>query len=594
MATRNYKYGCRNPNNAVTRRIITELERMNAYRNQLVTIELERRESLKLAAREASPQWAEAFDKAESLDAEVEKLLAKRRAANQAVRGIANDDAVLVLLAEARKQLIAARAAEKVLRAEAYKLAGDKTAAINDLSYEKIRAARAASNLYWGNYLLVENSAEEFRRGAPPKYRRFTGEGSIGVQLQGGASEDEVVESSNTRLRVVRRDPPKIVSKKGVELKVSTHPERYREVWMRIGSLATQRDPEWVRVPMIWHRDLPTGARIKWATISRKFVGGKERWSLLLTIDVPEASVRPENLATTGACGIDIGYRVMSNGSQRIAIASGDDNDVHELRIDAGMVKEWLKCRDIRSIRDTNFNLAREKLVVWLKDQTNLPHWLADVAPHLHSWRSTQRFSQLVYDWNVYRPQVPNEESILPILVDWRKREEHLYQYESQLRDQLLARRKHLYRNWMAMLRSKYATCYIEQMDLRDAIHDTLRNEEEQEVMSNQRASAAFASLSELRNVIKGCGMVVHEVKAAHTTTMCHVCHNITDIDAEHHLQHTCEHCGAHWDQDVNAARNILASKDELVGPKARKKKVSKSERHAAARQKRMKADGVA
>lgn len=584
MAVRNYLYGCRRPSDAYVNRIIVELDRMNRYRNALVSIELKRRKTIKEAARLVSPEWANAVDKATALEEQVVEVLAARRAANQSSRKIVKnqDD-----LGELRKQLNAARAEEKTLRSTAYKLADKEIKAANEQSYDEVRDKRADSNLYWGNYLLVENNAEEFRRGAPPRYTSFTGEGSIGIQIQNGLAAEEVVDATNTRLMIVRRDPPKIVTKNGIELPVSQHPERFREVWLRIGSVPGSRAPEWVCLPVIWSRDLPPDSKIKWAKIQRKFVGGKERWSLVLTIDVPDQFLQ-QDVAKSGACGIDVGYRVMSDGSQRVAVAYGDDDQLHELRLSVGMVQEWHKCQDIRSIRDINFNTIRTQLQSWLKSHDDLPSWFTEIISNVYSWKSTQRLSKFVFDWNRYWPHIKDEDSILPVLLEWRDREEHLHQYEANLRDQLLARRKHLYRNWVAMLRRRYQLCYIEHMDLRNAIHDTLRPEEEQSVTSTQRAAAAFASISELRNAIKNSGMNVVEINPFNTTATCHACNNVTAINARATLWYECEYCDTRWDQDVNAARNILSGgkSGQIDKTKPRSKKVSRKERYSRSKSK--------
>lgn len=582
MATRNYQYGARTPvidGRDGTPELLRILDLANKYRNRLVDIELDKRSRTVARLRELSLEWAAALDRCEECEQAVEAELARTKAERQRTREMVAFDAAK--LAELRTALAEARAAEKTLKKAAYRDHADAVDEIKKERYNAIKTAyKEASDLYWGTKGLIHQAAEEFSRGAPPKYQRFTGEGRLGNQLIKGLSVEALHCANDTQLRLVDRETG----------------GRRKMLWFRIDS-TEKRKPIWCQVPVIWHRDLPVGARIKWCALQRHIVGKTVTWSVLITIDIVDAT--PANLATRGACGIDINYRVTPAGGQRVAVAYGDDGMLHELRLPPGLVAQWQKTRDLRGIRDDAFNAIKETLRAW-SDGRELPEWL-DLST-LSAWRSAQRLSRLVYEWYRERQPVPGEEEILPALIEWRDREEHLYLYESHLREQLMANRKNLYRAWVADLRSRYRTVYLEKMDLRSAIHDTLRPEEEQEVLSEQRAAASFVCLSSLREIVKHSGMVNVFVRPECTTLACHACGQITAIDAAVQVRYTCEHCGVEWDQDVNAARNILArgqvgaeSQEPLatdggagLTPTGKpKKRISRSERYAAARKKR-------
>lgn len=579
MPTRNYEYGCREPAQAAE--IVRTMDRANRYRNALVAIEHAKRERMREHLLAHAPDWAAAAAECEALEAETEAEAAKSKRGEPAA------------LQETRRRLSEARAREKTQRRAAQRDHRAALKEIQDGAYEAQREARAASGLYWGTYLLVEQAAEEFGRGPPPRYKRWTGDGRIGVQLQGGLPAEAMTAGTDTRLRLTHREPHPDASPR--------HRDRYRTLWMRTGS--DGRSPVWAEIPIIWHRDLPHGAAIKWAVLTRRMLAGRARWNVLLTIDVPDAT--PADLAATGACGIDMNYRCTPAGGQRIATAYGDDGEEHVLRLGPGMVREWHKCRDIRSIRDRNFDDARSRLVAWTQENggRELPPW-CDLST-LANWKSSRRLAKLVYDWNHHHPPIPGEETILPELEAWRQRENHLDQYETNLRDQLLAARRDKYRNWVATLRRRYRTAYIERMDLREAFHDTLRPKDEQSVQPAQRAAAAFACLSELRGLLANGGATIVEVDPSGTTTTCHACQRPTAIRAATQVRYTCEHCAATWDQDANAARNLLArgeaareSRESLAGEpgegvapqSSKRKRVSRSERNAAARNKRSEA----
>ncbi len=70
--------------------------------------------------------------------------------------------------------------------------------------------------------------------------------------------------------------------------------------------------------------------------------------------------------------------------------------------------------------------------------------------------------------------------------------------------------------------------------------------------------------MSELRgaivNAVRGRGGQVERVPAQHTTTTCHACGTVNEFNAAQNLEHTCSSCGTLWDQDGNAADNILGT----------------------------------
>lgn len=557
FVNRVYKYGLLPPAAATRQSVLAILDLAHQYRNQLVEIERDRRAEADAAVRQACPDWAALKDRCTELEASVEALLAARRAANgTARRRVAAPEDGLETQREALRQ---AWAAERARRNSAYQEAATALEPITARAKSRKLAARADCGLYWGNYRLVELTMSKIHKGAPPEFKPFRGEGRLGVQFQYGLSVAEMLAGDSTQLRVLPCTTPRLThSRRGVPLPQSTHPDRRRDLWFRIDSNA-QGCPIWGRWTLIYDRPVPPGSSIREAIIRRSFVGSKERWELLLTLHVPTEHARPHNLAASGACGIDIGYRTLEDGSQRVAVAIGTDGHREELRIDPGWLAQYAKVEDLQSIRDQLFNEAKLPLQQWLASLEQLPAWLVDVRTTLASWRSCQRLSRLVYEWHRYRPRVPGEETVLPRLLDWRAREEHLQHYQYQLLDQLLANRQHQYRNWLSRLRNRYAAMYVENMNLNDAVHDVEAPEEEQEVTSLQRRKARAVALSKFLDAVFNSGALVVTVDPANTTLQCHACGQLTAIDAERQLVYQCEHCHVTWDQDDNAARNILA-----------------------------------
>ena len=63
-----------------------------------------------------------------------------------------------------------------------------------------------------------------------------------------------------------------------------------------------------------------------------------------------------------------------------------------------------------------------------------------------------------------------------------------------------------------------------------------------------------------LLNACRREGLEVRIVEAAYSTATCHACHATETWDQAANLIHRCGTCGALWDQDHNAALNLLAS----------------------------------
>lgn len=133
----------------------------------------------------------------------------------------------------------------------------------------------------------------------------------------------------------------------------------------------------------------------------------------------------------------------------------------------------------------------------------------------------------------------------------------HLYEYEANLRDRLLAHRLDLYRRFAANLRRRYRVVYLEAMDLRRLAQDDPTREPATPDAQHWRH---WAAVSELRACIDDAGLTVVKVEPAYSTLTCSWCGYLDqNWDPASAVEHTCSQCGRTWDQDANAARNLLA-----------------------------------
>lgn len=592
-ATKNYAYRLGSPTTG-TDIVHEQLRRASDYRNKLVEIELRRRAAVDAVLREMCPGLVECEQRLAQVQAQIQDVIDQQRGRNQRARGLTDDAAFRCRLDQLQPERKALAAERRRLRKEDFEREDTKEAlrVVDDAAKAEIKEARAASGLYWGTYLLVEQAADSFRRGAPPVYRRYRGEGRIGVQIQHGMTWSEAFNASDTRLRLVhtpRTEPIVAANGKTLPPPGSTKQSQQYTLWLRVGS--DGRDAVWAKWPLRLHR-YNANTRIMWAVVRRMTVAGKERWGLTVTLrdDVGGRAFAREDVARDGTVGIDIGYRIMTDGRQRIAYWTGSDGLSGELSVPADTVAQWAKVEDLQSIRDDIHNDAKALLRDWLREH-EAPEWLTTCVSGMHAWKNPSRLDKVVLRWHSTR--FAGDDQVYQLLEAWRSRERHLWQYQGNLRDQLAAARKDRYRNWAAGMRRKYRTFAVEDIDLRSAIHDVMRDDVDRETVTAQRRVARFAGLSVLMQALSDCGADVVTVTRAGTTEVCNWCGESNEIDAR--LMHQCQGCGRRWDRDANASRNILARGEagqdsrEPLAPQSppengRRNKMSRSERLATAR----------
>jgi hypothetical protein len=540
--SRIYSYGAKAPvQNAEL--VGEQMWKAHRYRNKLVELELERRKEVDEAVARLSPDLqttesalAVALQALELARTEIKKQNAQARSRK-------HRSPELVALVETNKALVKElRAKRKALRQATFESEAWKTAQleINERANERQKAAREACGLYWGTYLLVETSMSKARSGAPPRFARWRGDGHLAVQLQGGMSPAEAFAGTDPRLRI---EPMPTQGNKR---------ERKRtRVWFRVGSQG--RDPVWAVMPVILHRPIPADSRIKWVHIIRHRIATQCRWRVQFVLS--KSSWVRSDQAEHGTVGIDIGWRMMVDRSMRVAYWTGDDGREGELRLPADWLGEYRRTEKIGGHRDDNFNAIKAVVVPAIAAMSNRPEWLTGALSTMSQWRSTARLAALALKWRESR--FAGDENVYGELEAWRKRDKHLMEFQFNLRDQLLARRLDIYRNFAAKMRRAYRTAMLEDLDLRD-FHVSPQAEEDAKDGA-LREHTRDAALSILIRCVKESMAQTIFVDAKNTTRKCDQCGTIQDWD-HRELYRECVSCKKNDDQDRIASRNLLAS----------------------------------
>lgn len=546
--SRVYKYGCGKPCMG-EEQIDTAMYLAHKYRNRLVEIEVNRRNAVQ-EILSSDPRVAELEN---TIQANEEQLQATRaRIALSRKKGETSltpqekqecEEKIKALMADLRKthqelkELKKERLADPEIQAE--------LAEVNKRVADEVKATRQACGLYWGTYLMVEHSFDKAKRSTGElKFKRWDGRGHLAVQLQKGLPVDKVFETDNR----VRIEPVPEEAWTSESRSVRRKLSRTR-IWIRIGS--DGKEPVWAVLPMVMHRPLPKGGSVKWVHLIRERVGTHYRYSVHFVVELPE---EPKVELGPGTVAIDVGWRLMDEGL-RVAYWYDSDGNEGDLRLPDALLNALQKPDDIRAIRDRNFNEAKDALGQRLQS-LELPAWLKERSAHLTQWRSTPKLAALAIEWRDKR--FPGDEEVFAGLEEWRKRDKHLYEYEANLRDQATTRRREVYRVFAADLRRRYNTVILEKFDLRE-VAEQPNPEEGPKESSRARDLRVKAAISELRQTIANAGLKVVEVPAENSTRQCHVCGHIDAFDTAKWLMHQCSKCGAVWDQDRNAAVNLLA-----------------------------------
>jgi len=552
MSTIVYRYGLLEP--TVGAELVHQQIRLaHVYRNRLCELERIRRQKVRETI-------GEHLDMAPVVQA-IAKLWELREQARLAIRAARSSSRRRDERPEMRERvreinayLRGARAVAKVLKSAVREdpQVQARIGRVNAEHAEEMRAARAASGVYWGTYLLAERAADDARRDAKinPAFRRWDGSGDVAVQIQKGMTVGEASGCDDPRFQL-SLTAQAVPGRKG---RTRERGKPLPRVRLRVGS-DDDRQPIWAEWPVVLHRALPKDGIIKWARARRKRVGTKFRWHLLITVETQE---RRESCGA-GAVAVDIGWRQMHDGI-RVAYWRNERGQHGELRIEPEVTSGQAKADELQGLRKDKFNVAIAQLRAWLGERTDLPDWLGEARPRMHSWKAERRLARLAVQWRNAR--FAGDEPAFNAVEQWRKQDRHLYEWEANARRKALARRTDQYRRFAAMLARRHDHVILERFDLR-VFAEKAPAESERVEVAQVRYQRFAAAVSDLRLAVVQAflarGGCEARVPAHDTTRACHVCALKEEWDAARHICHTCSGCGTLWDQDDNACHNLLA-----------------------------------
>jgi len=487
-----------------------------------------------------------------------------------------------------------------------------------DGTYEKVTETdEELGKLYWGTYLLVNRAREASRMSLrdslwkwneekgiwverDPKFKSLDDEVIFGVELQKGDSVERVLNCQNTMFQL------DMEPEMGEEVLRHRRIRRRGIARIRVGSGGKSgRDPIWAEFPVIMHRPLPPKARIKWAVVKREKITTRLRWTLHLHLEVDSGDCHKDYGTGRGVVAVDIGWRKRGTETvemgrkrkkrglrkqevevPRIRIAyliddreyaaylkNPDEGEVgHEQCMSSKVVAGFQRVETLQQTRQLKQNEMLAELRAWIKARRSaLPKWFRESTRGIAKWEAPKRFAWLLRLWRESRWK--GDERGFEILDRWQRGvydeearrleggDRHLWQWqESQRRKSLLQREDH-YRCVDSALAREFKVLVLENIDLSKMQKHELPGSDKVEIRRARRQQKE-AALSEFRETLIQAflsrGGTVVWVNPAMTTQRCFDCGHDAPWDPIPKVEHTCEKCGRTWDQDANAARNMM------------------------------------
>ncbi len=561
MPTLVYKYGLLAPSEEADR-VAKQMYLAHRYRNTLTEIERAKRAYFRDIVMIANPHLEKLTEVAKIADQTTREAYVALKQARANARSKDVPDALLMQYSSAKsvshkviQELSAARAA--AVKSMDKNVVDELNEKLNSLR----KSARKFSGVFWGTYQIVEDAANKSAQAElwewgeiepkDPRFVRWNREGAVSIQAQGGLLQKDLFNANYSKkmLRVDTVDEKAWYSESRSERRRLCRTFLY----LRVGSKGIA--PIWAKFPMLMHRPILDGYVIKRATVHLRYIGPRPEWTVDFTIE----SDKPRPMTCgNGIAAIDIGWRVIGD-EIRIAVWRNDRGETGDVRLSNRLLHTLRKASELRSVRDDNFNAVKTALAASISGISNLPEWLAKRLSTMAQWRSCERMSNLAKEWKVNR--FDGDAVAYDILEAWRYHDFHLWEWESSERSKSLRQRKNVYRNICAQIARTHRTVVLEEFNLskmakRAPVEKT--DAENDVAKSNRQLVSTGEFRSVLINAVTARGGEIVKVSAVNSTRECSACGFVNTFDAAENLCHTCTKCGVRWDQDPNAATNLL------------------------------------
>jgi Putative transposase DNA-binding domain len=316
-----------------------------------------------------------------------------------------------------------------------------------------------------------------------------------------------------------------------------------------------------IRFTTVLHRPFPTNALVKGVTWLGELHSVKGwQWAIAVSLETKRQVKDRQELP---AAAIDLGWRVMGDYI-RIGMLADSDGNIAELRLPLeastyhsrrhGIVSGW---RDLLTL-DRKISLLVDDVKAkvyahFAKLDKPLPEEIKAIAGGLAKARQggLVRLLRALQE----RQLCAASQSALEA---WLVENDRMRSVRCALQDRLIRRRQWLYRNLCAFVARRYGTITIEgDLKIKQMIGGN--RSPEKYALEAARRYRHWAAVAELKGDIEQAaikyGGQLFKQESAWTTRTCHLCGE--QVEGSAALELSCPQ-GHRWDQDVNAAMNLL------------------------------------
>lgn len=546
---------------------IEQLFLAHQLRNDLVAIHKDHQDAVADAWRE-HPEVEELVLEVEELVEKQDEIAEAWKKSKSHARDRKGDPELKTALTEARAKTKETRTELKIKKQEAYEHLSPK---FHELHSEEKAAVKAKyreyidKGLYWATFNLVREQhmravqamkkTRSQGRASDLRFKRFTGEGQISVQLQREANQPQ-------------RTPAILASgeskwKNTVKLPVIPEKKQWLPMAIRMSKLGDE--VQWCEIPKVrFHRQIPAEGDITDVRVSRRRVAGHFRVSVEITVKLPD--IEPSN--APGIAGLNTGWRKLSDGSIRVgtwrskevvpfSIPEKNQDSIlvngegGEIVIPQHIVSKWAHVAELAALRGQNLELLKAGLL------TNHYDDLANYVENpndIKQWRSPNRFAWLA---------ISMRDSGTPLAIrleDWRRQDRHLWEWEANERQKCVRWRKDLFLTLGSLLSDRCSKIVVQAPFVAKVKQSSETDDQQADAARKAAQLAAPTTLIQaLKLAASNRGAEVEVVDSGGVTLTHHGCGHVNPPGSGKQSIHIiCKNCGDQYDQDVNAAWMLL------------------------------------
>lgn len=562
--------------------VLSQMQAGRKFQNDLIAVELDRREKVnKLCYPFLTPGLQARITELELKVDEIVKEIKKENSKNKSKKAEKSEyQKILKPIKAELYELWQKRSAElKVIR-KIYKNE-DRIKSFNDEASLAAAKVRTNTSAHWKTYNLIQLAVSAASKKPNLNFKRWDGSGYIGGFSENGLSTEFIPDpkeetNDEPKQKKKKKDEKLHIFKKNSDFYIE--PLADFNIWepgvprsvRRKGCITTlwvsiplaKKEGKGKHTPMGWakfrlhlHRKFPIGL-VKTVRINREKIGAKFRWTVDFTVRCPIKHNIPSSKVPAA---IDIGWRKVEEGLRVATLRSSDG--VEHLILPQSIIDRDRKVDSLKSIRKKNLNEMLTHLREWIST-IEPPEWLANNVTHMHLWKSERRLFLLVKEWETNR--FDGDSEIFFKLKKWAKQDKHLLDWQSNQRSRNLGNRREIYRKWAANICSIYGKLYVNSINL-SKLAKTPAAEKDTGEEDNARVYRNLAALSILKNALNNAarsrGVDISWLNPENVTRKCSVCEYVdTNFSGAESIVNTCINCGSIWDQDENAAVNLMTN----------------------------------